>query len=70
MAERDEIATANRAHWEREVENKGGFTVPWLDLNLATIRRYLAGKLDPMPTSLYRMFPTSRRCPSACSVHG
>ena len=28
----DEITIANRARWEAEVVKKGGFTVPWLDL--------------------------------------
>ena len=28
----DEITMANRAYWEQEAKDKGGFTVPWLDL--------------------------------------
>ena len=59
MTERDAIATANRAHWEREVERNQGFTVPWLDLDRETIHQYIADELEPVPGSLFVMYPTS-----------
>jgi SAM-dependent methyltransferase len=59
MAERDAVATANRAHWEREVEKQQGFTVPWLDLNKPIIEQYLSGELNPIPDSLFLMYPIS-----------
>jgi len=59
MTERDEIAAANRAHWEREVKRKQSFTVPWLDLNVETIQRYIAGQLEPVPSDLFVIYPTS-----------
>ena len=59
MTDRDEVAVANRAHWEQEVARKQGFTVPWLDLDGETVRRYAAGKLDLVPDSLFLMYPIS-----------
>ncbi len=53
----DDITVANRAHWEAEVAQKGGFTRPWLDLNRADIRKYAEGALEPIPDSLYQMYP-------------
>jgi SAM-dependent methyltransferase len=59
MMERDEVAAANRAHWEREVARKQGFTVPWLDLHREAIDQYIAGQLEPVPSELFAMYPTS-----------
>ncbi|MGY8824444.1 MAG: hypothetical protein ACKVJG_11010 [Candidatus Latescibacterota bacterium] len=59
MIERDEIAVANGAHWEREVERSQGFTVPWLGLDRETIQQYIAGQLESVPASLFVMYPTS-----------
>lgn len=59
MMERDEVAAANRAHWEREVKRKQGFTVPWLDLHREAIDQYIAGQLEPVPSELFAMYPTS-----------
>lgn len=59
MMERDEVAAANRAHWEREVARKQGFTVPWLDLRIETINQYITGQLEPVPSDLFVVYPTS-----------
>ena len=53
----DEITIANRARWEAEVLKKGGFTVPWLDLNRDEILKYAEGQLDPVPYHLYQIYP-------------
>ena len=53
----DEITTANRARWEAEVLRKGGFTVPWLDLDRDEILKYAEGQLDPIPHHLYQVYP-------------
>ena len=53
----DEITVANRARWEAEVRKKGGFTVPWLDLDRDDILKYAEGQLDPVPYHLYQIYP-------------
>jgi SAM-dependent methyltransferase len=57
MSEHDEIAAANQRHWERMVEEGCGFTQPWLNLNRDILRRYAAGRLDPVPEELVEMYP-------------
>ena len=53
----DEITIANRARWEAEVVKKGGFTVPWLDLDRNDILKYADGRLEPIPYHLYQIYP-------------
>ena len=53
----DEITIANRARWEAEVVKKGGFTVPWLDLDRDDILKYAEGRLDPISYELYQIYP-------------
>ena len=48
---------ANRARWEAEVLKKGGFTVPWLDLDRDDILKYAEDQLDPVPYHLYQIYP-------------
>lgn len=45
MQHKDEIAVRNAAHWEEAVENGTGHSIPWLDLNLDELRRYIQGDL-------------------------
>jgi hypothetical protein len=35
----DETTAANLERWEREVQKRGGHTVPWLDLSVDLLRR-------------------------------
>ena len=53
----DEITLANRERWEAEVRKKGGFTLPWLDLDSADILKYVEDRLDPVPYHLYQIYP-------------
>ena len=53
----DEITIANRARWEAEVLKKGGFTVPWLELDRDDILKYAEDQLDPVPYNLYQIYP-------------
>ena len=53
----DEITLANQARWEAEVLKKGGFTIPWLDLDRDDIRKYAENRLDSVPYHLYQIFP-------------
>jgi len=57
MRERDEVASANEALWEREVQKGCGFTIPWLDLDPEAIRQYAAGTLEPAPRPLTVISP-------------
>ena len=41
----DEAAVANEKFWEEEVKKGGGHTLPWLDLDLDQLHRYLRGDL-------------------------
>ncbi len=54
---KDEITIANRARWEAEVLKKGGFTVPWLDLDRNDLLKYAEGRLDPISYELYQIYP-------------
>jgi len=57
MDTQDEIAAANQRLWDEEVEKKGGFTCPWLDLDVDLIHRYVGGKLDPAPYPYHVIYP-------------
>ena len=57
MREKDEVAIANERHWERMVREGCGYTIPWLDLDPDTIRRYARGELDPVPKPLDAITP-------------
>jgi SAM-dependent methyltransferase len=59
MPGKDEIAVANQQHWERMVQEGCGYTVPWLDLDVALIRRYARGALPSVPESLYQIYPAN-----------
>jgi SAM-dependent methyltransferase len=53
----DDIAQANQTLWETEVRKGGGYTQPWLDLELSVLQQLAAGQLDPAPEPLYELFP-------------
>jgi SAM-dependent methyltransferase len=53
----DEVALANQALWEAEVEKGCGFTIPWLDLDVALLRRYANGELESLPDPLTGLGP-------------
>jgi SAM-dependent methyltransferase len=57
MRERDEVAIANERHWERMVEEGCGFTIPWLELDVALLRQYARGELKRLPDPLGEIFP-------------
>jgi SAM-dependent methyltransferase len=59
MTDRDEIGATNQRHWERMVSSGCAFTQPWLDLDREQTRRYGQGQLDPIPTSLLKLYPAS-----------
>jgi len=41
------------------VEERCGFTIPWLDLDVELLRRYAEGRLDPVPEPLSCIYPPS-----------
>ena len=41
----DEAAVTNSKFWEEEVKKGGGHTIPWLDLDLDQLHRYIRGEL-------------------------
>ncbi|MFA4872583.1 MAG: class I SAM-dependent methyltransferase [Patescibacteria group bacterium] len=47
----------NKAWWEKMVKEKCGFTVPWLDLDPAAVKKYAQGKLARAPKHLNEIFP-------------
>jgi SAM-dependent methyltransferase len=57
VSERDDIAAANRQHWERMAREGHGFTCPWLDLRPDVLRSYARGELDPVPDPLIYVYP-------------
>jgi SAM-dependent methyltransferase len=59
MISRDEIAIANQQLWEEEVRKGCGYTIPWLDLDLALLRQYIDGKIETLPEPLTCLYPAS-----------
>ncbi len=59
MDTRDPIRATNQRHWERMVVEGCGFTVPWLDLDPALVRRLARGELDPVPAPLLELYPVN-----------
>ena len=57
MKEKDDVANANEKLWEREVEQRCGFTIPWLELKPKVVREYATGALNPAPEPLAVMSP-------------
>ena len=52
----DNIAAANQNMWEAEVQKEGGYTRPWLDLDVGLLQEYANGRLDPAPFPLYVLY--------------
>lgn len=59
MSTHDEAVAINRRHREKMVEEGCGYTIPWLDLDVALIRQYAKGQLDPVPELSLAMYPLS-----------
>ncbi len=59
MIKQDEIAVANQRLWEEEVKKGCGFTIPWLDMDVALARQYAKGQLDPDTYPWCEMYPPS-----------
>ena len=57
MNDRDQVAQSNRKLWEQEVEKGCGYTIPWLDVDIATLHHYVQGKLEFLPEPLTCMYP-------------
>ncbi len=57
MKPSDYVAQANQNMWEAEVQKGGGYTQPWLNLDVAVLQHLAAGELDPFPEPLYELFP-------------
>jgi SAM-dependent methyltransferase len=55
----DEVAIANEKLWEDEVKKGCGYTIPWLDLDISTLHRYIDGKREFVPDALTCMYPVS-----------
>lgn len=45
MKHKDEVAVTNERLWEGEVKKGGGHTIPWLDLDVDQLHRYIRGDL-------------------------
>lgn len=57
MSKHDEVRAANERHWNRMVEEGCGFTIPWLDLDVAVLRRYAKSELDSAGEPLSTVYP-------------
>jgi SAM-dependent methyltransferase len=49
MSTPDEAAVANRKLWEEEVKRGCGYTVPWLDLDVALLQKFARGEVESLP---------------------
>ena len=59
MRSDDRIAETNRKHWQREVDKKGGYTVPWLDLDTKAVRQFAKDGVDAEAGPLFVMRPAN-----------
>jgi SAM-dependent methyltransferase len=57
MRIQDEAAIANERLWDNEVRRGCGWTVPWLDLDVALLRECAAGKQEELPPPLDTLHP-------------
>jgi SAM-dependent methyltransferase len=57
MSIRDEAAIANERMWDEEVRQGGGYTQPWLDLDVDFLRECATGKCEEMPSPLDALHP-------------
>ena len=55
----DEIARKNQQFWEAEVAKQTGYTRPWLDLKVETVRDYVSGAIEAMPEPYAYIYPRS-----------
>jgi SAM-dependent methyltransferase len=55
----DKVAVANQKLWEDEVKKGCGYTIPWLDLDVATLHQYIDGEYEFLPDSFICMYPAS-----------
>lgn len=55
----DDVAVANRKLWEMEVEKGCGYTIPWLDIDRETLRRFAAGELEVLAEPMDCIFPAN-----------
>ncbi|MBN1979482.1 MAG: class I SAM-dependent methyltransferase [Anaerolineae bacterium] len=55
----DKVAVANQKLWEDEVKKGCGYTIPWLDLDVATLHQYIDGEYEFVPDSFACMYPAS-----------
>ncbi|HIJ64553.1 MAG TPA: class I SAM-dependent methyltransferase [Candidatus Hydrogenedentes bacterium] len=61
MSIRDQVAIANQRVWEEEVKRGCGCCIPWLDLDVSSLRQYADGKQEflPVPEPLNYIYPAS-----------
>jgi SAM-dependent methyltransferase len=55
----DKVAAANQRLWEEEVKKGCGYTIPWLGLDVALLRRYAAGEIASLPEPMECIHPAS-----------
>ena len=57
MTDNTHIAEVNKKHWEWSVEKQAGCTLPWLELDESSLRKYASGLLDSPPNGMDEVFP-------------
>ncbi len=55
----DKVAIANQKLWQDEVEKGCGYTIPWLELDVALLRQYAEGKIESLPEPMDCIHPAS-----------
>jgi hypothetical protein len=45
----DRIAKTNQRHWEDLSRSGIDYTIPWLDLDPALVRAFVAGEIEVLP---------------------
>ncbi len=59
MDSADHVVQRNRAFWDDQAKEGGGFSTPWLDLDVEAVRRYVADPEGSAPACLRNIYPVS-----------
>ncbi|MFC1475626.1 class I SAM-dependent methyltransferase [Candidatus Zixiibacteriota bacterium] len=57
MSELDDLARRNRQAWEKDVQQNGPYTVPWLDLEPNVLRAFAKGEIETLPEPYVYIYP-------------
>jgi SAM-dependent methyltransferase len=57
MSEPDNLARRNHQAWEKDVQQNGPYTMPWLDLEPNVLRAFAEGEIETLPEPYAYIYP-------------